>query len=110
MTRAIYVPLGINVYTFCFSESIVCILIAQTTLFTQSHYTNLIVCLYLFNPFAKQTTQYCGTYKMVLRTDTVMQNSQNIELFIGFLKNDHCDIVRFRIAYTFMKGQITPYK
>ena len=75
MTRAIYVPLGINVYTFCFGESIVRILVAQTPLFTQSHYTNLIFCLHLLNLFAKQTTQHCVTYKMVLRTNTVMQNS-----------------------------------
>ena len=43
MTRAIHVPLGIYVYTFCFSEPIVCILIAQTTLFT-SHIT--IICFF----------------------------------------------------------------
>ena len=74
MTRALYVPLGIYVYTFCFSEPVVCILIAQTTLFTQSHYDNLVFWLHLFNPFAKQTTQYCVTYKIVLHTDTVMQS------------------------------------
>ena len=50
MTRAIYVPLGIYVNTFCFSEPIVCFLIGQTTLFTQSHYNNLVFCLHLFNP------------------------------------------------------------
>ena len=86
MTRAIYVPLGINVYKFCFSEPIVCILYAQTTLFTQSHYSNLIFCLHLFNPFAKQTIQYCVMYKMVLRTDTVMQNSTKYRVVNRFFE------------------------
>ena len=108
MTRAIYVPLGINVYTFCFSEPLICILIAQTTLFTPLHDNNLVFCLHLFNPFAKQTTQYCVTNKMVLSTDTVMNNITKYRVVYRFLKNDHCDIVRFRIAYTFIKGQFTP--
>ena len=86
MTRAIYVPLGIYVYTFCFSEPIVCILIAQTTLFTQSHYDNLVFCLHLFNPFAKQTTQYCVTYKIVLHTDTVMQSSTKYRVVHRFFE------------------------
>ena len=86
MTRAIYVPLGINVYTFCFSEPIVCILIAQTTLFTQSHYNNSVFCLHLFNPFAKQTTQYCVMNKIVLRTDTVMQNSTKYRVGLRFFE------------------------
>ena len=86
MTRAIFVPQGINVYKFCFSEPIVCILIAQTTLFTQSHYTNLIFCLDLFNPFAKQTTQCCVTYKMVLRVDTMMQNSIKYRVVHSFFE------------------------
>ena len=86
MIRAIYIPLGINVYTFCFSEPIVCILIAQTTLFTQSRDNNLVFCLHLFNPFAKQTTQYCVAYKAVLRTDTMTQNS-----------------TKYRVAQTFFK-------
>ena len=86
MTRAIYVPLGINVYTFCFREPIICILIVQTTLFTQSYYNNLVFCLHLFNPFAKQTTQFCATYKMVLRTDTTMQNSTKYKVVHTFFK------------------------
>ena len=86
MTRAIYFSLGINVYTFCFSERIVCILIAQTTLFTQSHYTNLIFCLHLFNPFARQTTQYCVTYKMMYRTNRVMQNSIKYRVVHSFFE------------------------
>ena len=86
MARAIYVSLGINVYKFCFSEPIVCILIAQTTLFTQSHYTNLIFCLHLFDLFAKQTTQYCVAYKMVLRTDTVMQNNTKYRVVHRFFE------------------------
>ena len=86
MTRAICVPLGIYVYTFCFSEPVVCILIAQTTLFTQSQYDNLVFCLRLFNPFAKQTTQYCVTYKIVLHTDTVMQSSTKYRVVHKFFE------------------------
>ena len=86
MTRAISVPLGINVYTFCLSEPKVCILIAQMTVFTQSHYNNLIFCLHLFNPYAKQTTQYCVTYEMVLRTDTVMQTSRKYRVVYRFFE------------------------
>ena len=103
-----YVALGINAYSFCFSKPKVCVLIAQSTLFTQSHYNNLFFCLHQFNPFAKQTTQYRITYKIVLHTDTMLQNSTKIEFFIRFSKNDHCNIVRFRIAFTVMQGQITP--
>ena len=52
----------------------------------QSHYNDLFFCLDLFNSFAKQATQYYATSKMVLHTDTMLQNSAKYRFVHTFFK------------------------
>ena len=107
----LHYQLGSGAYACRFNEPIVCILIAQSSVFTLSHYNNLLFCLHLFTPFAKQTTKQLNYAQDHVTHRFKLQNTveQNVKLLIRFSKNDHhkYSSLLFAQLLLFMKGQIT---